>query len=393
MGWAGRLGARLGFGLSRDNALMFWAVLLNEGAVGTYIALWPLYLTALGATPVEIGFVGGAGGAVYLGAVIAGGWLADRVSTRWLLVGARSVAVLGLLLAGLAPDWWWVLPGRLLSSIGGLAWPVASRVITANVASERERLHTFTLIYTVGPSTALLLTPALGGQLAEQTTIRSAIWLAVALQAISTLGFAMVRPVAAPVGEHVPGTYGQALAIGAVRRLALLTLATGVTVQLANAFLPKFLQEVNAVSVGGIGLLDSVKAAGATTSGLLVGRLRRSAEPLIGVALALGMVGLGLGLVLLGHAYAWFVLAYLLLGGIWLIFSSYYAAMGSAAPEPVRARAFAFVEFGIGVGSSVGPLVAGFLYGLDPRAPILTALASALALLTAVAWLLRRSPR
>src|SRR5262249_35058935 len=157
-----------------------------------------------------------------------------------------------------------------------------------------------------------------------------------------------------------------------------------VAIQLASSFLPRFLQDVHGVALGGIGLLDSVKAAGAIAVGLAVGRLQRAGEPLAAGALALAMIGVGLGGVLIASQLTWFVAVYLLLGGVWLTFSSYCAAMGSAAPEAVRSRAFAFVELGIGVGSSLGPLVAGVLYGLDPRAPIVAALFAAVGLLGSI---------
>jgi len=387
-----RLASWAGFGLGRDNALMFWAVGLNEGAVGAYIALWPLYLSALGASPVEIGLVIGLGGTVYLIAVALGGRLADRVSSRWLLTGTRVLVVVGLLWASLAQEWWLVIPGRLLSSFSGMAWPVAAKVIAANVATERERLRAFTLIYTVGPSAAFLLTPALGGQLAEQTTIRAVLWFATALLVLATLGFAAIRPLQAAPADEAPASYRQALALSAVRRLALLTLATGVTTQMAASFLPKLLRDVHLLGVGSIGLLDSVRALGGILIGLVIGRLLRDVKPLGSIGLALLMYGVGLGGLLLADSFLWLVPAYLLLGGGGLVFSSFYAAMGDAAPLAVRARAFALVELGIGVGASVGPLVAGTLYGHEPRAPLVAATLACLALLATIAWLSRTTP-
>lgn len=392
-GLVGGIGSRLrrlaSLGLNRDNRFMFLAVVCNEAAVGAHMALWPLFLTALGATPVEIGGVIGASGGVFLFAVLLGGWLSDRVSSRWLLVGARVSAMVGVFTASLASVWWHTAPARCLISGSGLGWPVAAKVISANVANERERGHAFTVIYTIGPSTAMLITPALGGYLAQQYGIPVALQFAAIVLIASTICFYLVRPQPPTPHDQPRATYRQALAYPAVRRLAILTVATGITLQIANAFLPKFLQDVHHVPIAEIGLFDSVKAAGASLIGIVASRLRLTNQPLVAVSWALGSVAVGLGLLAIGDAFQWWLTAYLLTGGVWLIFSSFYAAMGVTAPEAVRGRAFAFVELGIGAGSAVGPFLAGFLYTIDPRGPIYAALTAAAMLLVALIWSIR----
>ncbi|MEZ4520504.1 MAG: MFS transporter [Thermomicrobiales bacterium] len=157
---------RPGLGLAYTNTVIFWAMLFNELSIGFYQTLNPIYIESLGASPGLVGAVIGIQGLVRLFFLAPAGWIADRISMRRLIVGGRSMTVLGLILYGLAQEWWQLLPAILIVSVGNVSFPVISKAI-ADSSDDATRTRAFTLIYTVGPSSALVVSPLLAGPLAD----------------------------------------------------------------------------------------------------------------------------------------------------------------------------------------------------------------------------------
>ncbi|HCG28870.1 MAG TPA: hypothetical protein DEU95_03805, partial [Chloroflexi bacterium] len=102
---------------------------------------------------------------------------------------------------------------------GNIAFPAISKVV-ADSSDDRTRTRAFTLIYTVGPSVATLLSPSLGGVLADTVSLRSIFFAGAVGQLVAVLFFSRLRPVESSDAAQSGGSYRAALAY---RPVALLT--------------------------------------------------------------------------------------------------------------------------------------------------------------------------
>src|SRR5687768_9309546 len=90
------------FGLGRELGLAFWALTFFEAGYGAYASIWPLWIERLGAPITTVGLVLGASGIIRPFVVGGGSWLADQIDTKKLLIGARTIGVIGLIVAAFA---------------------------------------------------------------------------------------------------------------------------------------------------------------------------------------------------------------------------------------------------------------------------------------------------
>jgi DHA1 family bicyclomycin/chloramphenicol resistance-like MFS transporter len=370
---AWREGARRrgGLRLGRDNGRIFWAVLLDEGANGLVWGFLAIYVAALGGTSPQVGLVLGVIGAAQLLALLPSGWLAGHVGARRVVLGGRSLTLVGLVLLGLSERWWEVAVGGIVLVCGAVAWPAVSTAIAGNARDDADRTRAFTLCYTVGPSVALLLTPAAGGYLADAVALRAVFFAAIALRIVAIVTMASVhwpphrpegrrsaRPPAA-TGSAAANSYRAALRQRPIRLLALLQLGTIFCLALGWCLAPNYLRDVHDVSLGTIGRLGSLTALGSIVLGLLAGRLPRLRRPLAAVALAVATMAGAFILLLIGGGPVAFALAYTLGGGYAVAWSLFYPAYGEVTPARFRTRAYALAELAPVLGKTLAPFVAG----------------------------------
>ncbi|MCX2726957.1 MFS transporter [Thermomicrobium sp. 4228-Ro] len=372
---------------------LFVGSLLNEGAIGFFFTLWPLYIASLGAAPSEIGLVIGTAGILRLLFLLPSGWLVDRLPLRLLIAGMRAVAAFGFALCALAREWWQLFPGVVAISLGVVAFPALSTLI-AGLASEGEaRTRYFTLIYTVAPSIATIVTPAAAGWLAEHWGLRATLVAASAATASAALIFWTIRLPTDLATTRGEGSYRELLTIRPIALSAILMVGTIGGIMLGWVLAPNYLQEVHSLSLEQIGWLGSIAAVGSTVLSLAVSRNRWLQHPFNTLLVATGAVVAGFLLLLIGNHFAIFVLAYLLRGGFLVAWSAFYAVFGLITPEQLRSRVFAVAEILGGLGSTIAPFLAGILYEFDTRLPIVTGLACTAVVVVATRLVQRSTDR
>ena len=388
--WARR---RLGLRLGRDNGRIFWAVLLDEGANGLVWGFLAIYVAALGGSSPEVGLVLGVIGAAQLLALLPSGWLAGHLGARRVVLGGRSLTLVGLVLLGLSERWWEVAVGGIVLVCGAVAWPAVSTAIAGNARDDADRTRAFTLCYTVGPSVALLLTPAAGGVLADAIALRAVFFAAIGVRIVAVLIMATVdwppphpRPTA---GSTASVSYRTALRQRPIRLLALLHFGTIFCLALGWSLAPNYLRDVHEVSLGAIGRLGSLTALGSIVLGLVAGRSPRLRRPLAAVALAVATMAGTFLLLLIGGGPVAFALGYLLGGGYAVAWSLFYPAYGEVTPPHFRTRAYALAELAPVLGKTLAPFAAGWLYAARPAAPLFVALLLAGPALLAIGWVAR----
>ena len=377
-----------GLGLAHTNLVIFWAMLFNEMAIGFYQTLNPLYIESLGASPGLVGVVIGVQGLMRLLFLAPAGWIADRISMRRLIVGGRSMTVLGLVLYGLAQEWWQLLPAILIMSVGNVTFPVISKAI-ADSSDDASRTRAFTLIYTVGPSSALVVSPLLAGPLADAVALRAIYFAAAAAAAISVVFFTRLRPVEPSITDEPGGGYRAVFAyrpiliVCAVFMALLLVLTTGFTL------VPNYLQDEHGVGVRAIGQFGSVFALGSVILGLAIARIKVLSRPWNALLLTTLLCPVAFLLFYFGGSLWIFGLAFLFRGGYLVAWSLIYSALGEVTPERLRSRAFALLEVLGGAGFAVAPFIAGALYVVDPALPLLAAIVATAPLLVAMLFVRR----
>ncbi len=353
---------------------LFFGSLLNEGAIGFFFTLWPLYIASLGASPAQIGFVIGTAGVLRLLFLLPASWLMERLPLRLLIAGMRGIAALGFALCALAGVWWHLFPGVVAISLGVVAFPALSTLIAGLAREGEERTRYFTLIYTVAPSVATIVTPAAAGWLAERWGLAATLVAASVCTALAALIFWTVRVPTDAVTTANTGSYRQLAGSRPIALSALLMIGTIGGIMLGWVLAPNYLQEFHGLRLEQIGWLGSIAALGSTALSLAVSRVRWLQDPFNTLLVATGAVTGGFFLLLFGNHFAVFVLAYLLRGGFLVAWSAFYAVFGLITPAQLRSRVFALAEILGGLGTTIAPFLAGPLYELDARLPIVAGL-------------------
>jgi MFS family permease len=157
--------------------------------------------------------------------VVAGAWC-DRRGPSGPVVLAVVLFVIGLAIAGLAPDMVVFVIGRLVQGLGGGALTVAVYVVVARQYPARLQPHVF-----VGFSTAWvvpsLIGPFLAGVLAETVGWR---WIFLGVIAVAAVGLLMIRRVLRsddePAAEDAPPWQPARIVWSVVAAVAVLALGT-----------------------------------------------------------------------------------------------------------------------------------------------------------------------
>lgn len=382
-------------GLGHNNNVLFWAMLLNELSMGFYSTLLPLYIESLGASPGQVGLVIGMQGVVRLMFIAPAGWLADRFPLGRLIPITRSMTAIGVLLYAVAGTWWHLLPIIVLASIGNIAFPAISKVI-ADSSDDAGRTRAFTLIYTVGPSTALLLSPSLGGVIGEAVSLRAVFVAAAIAQVASVVCFMRLRVQSSSSASAGGGGYWAVLRFRPIVAVCGLFLFMLLVLTVGFTLVPNFLQDVHGVSVRTIGLFGSVFALGAVTMGLVIARVPRFSRPMDALVLTMAVTPLAFVFLLLGSSTPMFALSYFCRAGYLVGWGVVYAVLGEVTPSHLRSRSFAMAELLGGFGFAIAPFIAGALYEVDPALPLIAALVGVapmlLALLLVRRYVLRLAP-
>lgn len=381
---------RISLGLDSDNKLMFWGMFFNEAGIGVFMTLWPLYIDFLGASPAEIGLVIGFWGFARLAFLMPSGMLIERFPAKRLILATRIGAIAGYALMSIAQSWWQLFPGLILMAASTASFPVISSVIAEVAGRGRARARAFTLILNVGPSIALLASPALGGILAETISLRAIFVAAAVFNVAGFLVFSRMsqRDVHLPQGP--PVTYTEVLRDVGTRQILLLAFAVIFSMIMGVTLVPNLLRQVHEIPIGQIGFLGSMAAIGSISIGLLLSNVKALENSMLAFSLTIAAVAGAMTLFIFGEAIWFFALGFVLRGGLLAAFSVMYATLSDVTPDRLRNRAYVLAEFMAGSGFALAPFVAGWFFGIRPELPMIVAAAVLLPMLAVTLMLSRR---
>jgi DHA1 family multidrug resistance protein-like MFS transporter len=390
--WAGAMRARIGvgrfsLGLDRDITFLFWALAIFNFGFGLYAYLFTIYLEDLGATAFQIGLLVGLQGMLRIAINLPAGVIVDRFPRRRIIVLTTWIAVPAVLCYAFAQEWWQALPGMLLIVLGNLGTPAFSSYL-ADVGSPRDRKRAFSLVYVVGPSIALALSPVTGGWLADKTSFRVVYCLSAAIFAITAL--ILMRLTDRPPVKHAgrAASYREAIDVPVIRALGLLQFGVLSVLMIGVTLLPNYLKEVHHIGVEAIGWFGSIAAIGSALLSLIVSRVR-----LMTTMRTIGVAPVGVGILCLvtlvtGNPLL-IAMAFLGRGGFMVAWSLFAAVLSDTVPPKLMSRSFAFTEFLGSIGLALSPFLAGALYDWRHGAPlVVTCIATPI--LTALAFWMER---
>ncbi len=362
---------QLRFGLPVDVALIVWGMSIWALGFGMYGNFWSLYVEELGASPSQIGLIIGLQGFARLAIMLPSGIAADRYSRRRMIWIATSMGVPSVLIFHFSQTWWHVIPGLVFLALAQISIPALSSYLS-EVTTPRQRPRAFAMVYTIGPSAALIIAPLIGGWLSDRTSLAFLFLPTAALAAVSTFFFFLIKD--HPHPERAPSaptaTYRDAIRDHAVLMTSLLQMLTLFILTIGITFIPNYLKDERGASLSEIGIYAAITAAGGIAMSLTISRTKWL-SPARGIAL--GSAGVGvicLVVVLTGNFWILNVTS-LLRGGFVIAWTLFAPVLAQTVPQVIRGRSFALAEFLGGIGFSLAPFVAGRLYDYDPKLPLL----------------------
>ncbi len=377
--------------LGPNNRLLMLSVFVWSLSMGLWFNQRQIYLGELGATPEQIGTALALESICAAVVMIPGGFLSDRIGPRRVIIGAWSLGVLGLVLMAIARSWHTAIPGMLVYRCAAAASPAVMSLVLLNIPDRSKpgiSERTLSTIWAAWPA-AQIASPWLGGIIAQNTAIRTNLWIAAG---ILGLGIGLVL-LAQPVKADSSRVRQSPLALFQNQQFLLLTgyfALTMIALYTGYMLLPSFLQETRGISLATLGFLFTVSYVGAVVFNLIVAR----------TSPRWSFVGL---LVLSWLAYfalwqttkvGWAGLAMFLLGAIpatWIVMN---AGIVQVVRDRNQGQAFGIFQSLAHAGPAVAAWMAGRLYGMTPghELPLVASLVG-IPLMLVLWFLLRLGPR
>jgi len=350
---------------------------------GLYYELFPIYARGLGASAVQLGVLFSVRQLSMMAGSIIGGVLSDRYSRRTVMILSWVIGFPAPLLFLAAPSWGWLIPGILLHDLTFFGLPAFNAYVAER--TEPGKIASTFAVLTASSSLGLVLSPALGGLIAERWSIRTTFVLAFLCYAASTALVFQSERERATVRARLP--WRQALRLWNVGGLWPLFIMLGAMTAVPAAlapFIPPFLREVRGLGLAQIGALGSLISAGGLIFTLIMGRLadRWGHRPVL--VLTLLLIATGNLIVALGPIVL-LPLAFLIKSRS-AADSLAAAVVGARVAPDAAGRGFGLLYTIAGLVGAGGTLLAGVAYRASPALPLLVGAGVVTALAIALAW-------
>lgn len=376
--------------LQRDHWLLMASLLVWALGEGLWMNFRQLHLEQLGAAPPQIGLALSIEAIARAALLIPAGYLIDRIGARQVMIASWLTGIVGLFIGGLAVTWQGFIPGLAVYGLSYFAGPAVSAYALMCIPEHDLPTHSqrvLTTLYAAFPA-GMIISPTLGGLVAEHFGIRTCLWLAVVLSSFSTMIVLLTRHVN-PYPLASERRPGELLHNHTFVGLALYYMLAMLPVYAGFVLLPNFLQQEKGFSYAAIGILFSILPAGTVAINLLAGRMTmRWGSAMVLAAIWLALLGIWQILLPVGVGAAFFVL-----GGAYSLRTVAIAGLAHVVQPQDRGMAFSTLELLLTLAMAVAARVAGELYSLTAShdLPLIFALVSIPILLSA--WLALRTPR
>ena len=357
-----------GLGLDPNSRVLFGSLFLWEIGYGLYAYFLTVHMMNLGATGAQIGLLLSIQGLIRILVFLPAGMLSDHFSRRTIIIATTAITVPATLSFAIAQDWWQLLPGLALLVLGNLGTPAFSSYISESSRGGNQA-RTFAMVYTVGPSIAMVIAPLAGGVVADTSSLRLVFVLSALFGLFSAVALTRLTELPPAPAMEVRATYRAALSLPVVRAVALLQFAILGVLAIGTTLLPNYLTEAYGLSLREIGVLGSIGAIGGVALSLGVGRIQWMTA-LRTIALAVLGIGFLCLVVQLSGNPAVLAIAFLGRGGLMVAWALFAAVLAETVPSALQPRAFASAELLGAIGFGFAPLLAGALFDWRIAAPL-----------------------
>ncbi len=345
--------------MSRDLLLLGFSLMTWGIGEAMFLIFQPLYLQQLGASPMSIGAILGAGAIAMTIAHIPAGHLADRIGRKPLLLVAWTIGIAATWIMALARSLPLFVLGMLVYNVTTFVSSPMNSYVTAarGKLSVGRAITAVSALYNIGA----IVGPAAGGQVGGRYSLQTIYFIAACLFIASFIILLFIKP--QPVEITSPDDSGNGKFINPqfLTYLSIIFIA-GFSMYLAYPLSSNYLQNQQHLSLESIGLLGTISSVGVVILSLTLGHLKARSGYILG-QLSMALFALTLWR---ATSFPWFCVAYFMVGG-YRITRNLATAQTRNLVHPSRmGLAYGITET---VGSSaiiLAPVIAGYLYAIDP---------------------------
>ncbi len=361
-------------GLTRD---LTWLT-LSQGlwglGFGFYGFLWPLYIEHLGGSAVAVGLLSTIAGIATALVVFPGGYVADRVERKSILVWGWLVAIPAPFMFALAPHWQWLIPGVVLYFGSAFSTPALQAVVLEE-ASPQNLSSAYNVVMSVFGA-GMVVGPTIGGYLATHYSYSLVFVISGSLYAVSTL-------VLCPIKSHPPikSQKGQSKKFSWTPRRRprlfqwmLFSAGLAMVQGLAWPFVVPYWKSVGHLSMQTIGFLGSAGILFGTLSGPVWGKIGQRWGIPRSLGYGMGLVTMGfMALIWAPSSVGWGLCAGILRGTGEGSRGLAGVAVGRTIRRQEAGMAYGLFNFVTELAGAVAPVPGGLLYAHWPYAPLVVA--------------------
>lgn len=364
-------------GMGRNTRIMAVAMMLWAVGEGLWLHIQPLYLSSLDASAEQTGFILAMSGLARLLMMLPAGFLADRYGARRVMLPGWYFGFFGVVLIAAASNFYLLGVGFFLYGCSSYVIPIINLYLVQSLKADQSVQQNFSpqeiLTYIYGLfGLAQIVSPLIGGLIADWLSLRAVFWFSAFWFALSTIAVIRTEAYAQAVGmRHSWRAYGEMLrqwhlvVIYAVFTLALIATTLGYT------FAPQYLEDREGLSIGVIGFLGSILAAGSFVWNIWLGRRQEWMGFMLGTlitCLSFAMLTVSSHIIMVAPAF-------FLMGALFALRPLAAGIIAMRTDANTQGAALAMVDTLYGLATFVAPGMAGILYAQGATWPFVAAIA------------------
>jgi len=335
-------------------SLFTWG--LGESA---YFPLIPLYLQKLDANPFQIGAIIGGFSLVGSLSYLPGGFLADRIGRRPVVIIGWVISVVATFFMAIATRLEFFIPSYLFYGFTVFVTPPLNSYITEarGKLSTGRALTLTSAFYSLGA----IIGPLFGGKIADTFGYRRLFFIALGIFIVSTAIISFIHSQPLDIKSKEDRSNRLLANHKYLMFLGVLFFAT-FAMYLPQPLASNYLQNQQKLNLTQIGQLYSINALGIVILNLVLGRLDTR------VGFLLGQAAVGIFSLLLWQftGIHWYLAAFFLLGGFRAARMLAMAQVQTLITPSIMGAAYGLAETVNAIAMILSPLLAGFLYDRNP---------------------------
>jgi MFS family permease len=374
---------------------LFTMVLANI-ASEMFSMLIPLYLTELGASVGQVGFVFTIVSTVILILQIVGGWVSDSIGRLKAIAIGSVGGVIGYIAMLWAPSWEWMMLAIIISRFPSTLIGPSFGAFVAENSSEQNRGKVYGITDTIFQITGVVGAP-LGGLLAgaygfkRMLIIPAVMYIIAAIFRIwmaSTMRSARERPPKKLTMDSfrvaMKTMFTFILGGGIITWILLTDGVRDIAFRLSTELEPLYLKQIGGLSYEQIGVLGSIFSISMMFTPILSGRIADRYGERVPISIGFALVSLGYYIFLQVNMYLGFVFVWIIFGiGVGLLSPAYASLISKAVPANLLGTFTGLFRSSLGLISLPSPWIGGQLWErFSPRLPFsITAVAAFLTII------------